>query len=395
MPTAAGLEPDLEPPARRRRPRDRKQQILAAARDLFVAQGYPNVSMAAIARQVGITAGALYRHFATKAVLLDQVIEDSFGWMDTPVPADGYEAAIDTAIGLVTERPYLADLWASETRHLPEERRRELRRRLRDWTDGLTPALRGERPDLDPDQLELLLWAVVSLISSVGRQVVHWPTADRVPVARAGLRALMAAELAPMDGVAERPASRLLPGSMRERLLHAAFQQFGDRGVHETSMASIGAAAGVSGPNLYGYFASKGDLVRAVFERGSHALWLGLDQSLSAAGDPGDALVRLTHSYIGLARSWSTGVAYPRGDDDLAERVAAFRREYFAEWVTLLLAARPVLGRREARLRVHLCWLMVSDLFTNARLSRVETFQENVARLVLAVLFGPSGPDAA
>src|SRR5690606_8408028 len=118
-------------------------------------------------------------------------------------------------------------------------------------------------------------------------------------------------------------------------------------GVHETSMASIGAAVGVSGPNLYGYFASKGDLVRAVFERGSHALWLGLEEALSGASDPSDALVRLTRSYIGMARSWSTGVEDSYGDDELAERVTEFRREYFAEWVALLTQARPELDRRE------------------------------------------------
>ncbi|MCQ0015379.1 TetR/AcrR family transcriptional regulator [Actinomadura madurae] len=251
------------------------------------------------------------------------------------------------------------------------------------------------RPDLDPGQLELLLWAIQSLIGSIGRRAVRRPSADRVPVVRAGLQALTSAELVPTGGVADRPAPRLLPNSMRERLLHAAFQQFGDRGVHETSMASIGAAVDVSGPNLYGYFESKADLVRAVFERGSHALWLGLEEALSGADDPSDALVRLTRSYIGMARSWSTGVEDLHGDDELAERVTAFRREYFAEWVTLLLQARPDLDRRVAHLRVHLGLLMVADLYTNGRLWRNETFQENVAGLVLAVLFGPAGPDGA
>lgn len=54
----------------RRRPKDRKDQIVEAARQLIVARGYRNVSMAEIAEAVGITAGALYRHFANKAVLL-------------------------------------------------------------------------------------------------------------------------------------------------------------------------------------------------------------------------------------------------------------------------------------------------------------------------------------
>ncbi|MEV5411083.1 TetR/AcrR family transcriptional regulator [Thermopolyspora sp. NPDC052614] len=383
---------DFVPPGRRRRPRDRKQQILAAARELFVAQGYPNVSMAAIAQQVGITAGALYRHFDNKAVLLDQVIEESFDWLDTPMTYADYEAVVEEGITRILDRPYLTDLWVYEIRHLPEEKRRALRRRMRAWSAGLMPALRDRRPDCDPGQLELLLWAVLSLVSSIGRQVVHRPPADRVPAARAGLQALMSAQMVPTGGVVARRTPRLLPNSMRERLLYAAFQQLGERGVHETSMASIAAAVDVSGPNLYSYFESKADLVRAVYERGSHALWLGLEEALAGASDPSDALNRLTRSYIRLARSWSTGVEDPRSEGDLRERLTAFRREYFAEWVTLLVQARPELTHREARLRVHLALLIVADLYAIGGLTRIETFQENVARLVLAVLLGPAGP---
>ena len=71
----------------RRRPKDRKQQILVQARDLFLGLGYPNVSMAMIADRVGITAGALYRHYSTKADLLEAVVRDAFRTV-TP-PAEG------------------------------------------------------------------------------------------------------------------------------------------------------------------------------------------------------------------------------------------------------------------------------------------------------------------
>jgi AcrR family transcriptional regulator len=57
----------------RRRPKDRKQQILVQARDLFLGLGYPNVSMAMIADRVGITAGALYRHYST-TILTDETM---------------------------------------------------------------------------------------------------------------------------------------------------------------------------------------------------------------------------------------------------------------------------------------------------------------------------------
>lgn len=45
-----------------RRPRDRKQQILAAASELFRERGYHNVSVSDVTTRVNITASALYRH---------------------------------------------------------------------------------------------------------------------------------------------------------------------------------------------------------------------------------------------------------------------------------------------------------------------------------------------
>ena len=45
-----------------RRPRDRRQQILAAAAERFRASGYHNVGMTEIADAVGVAGPAMYRH---------------------------------------------------------------------------------------------------------------------------------------------------------------------------------------------------------------------------------------------------------------------------------------------------------------------------------------------
>ncbi len=49
---------------------ERKREILAAAREVFSAQGYENTSVADIASRVGIVEGAVYKHFPTKRDLL-------------------------------------------------------------------------------------------------------------------------------------------------------------------------------------------------------------------------------------------------------------------------------------------------------------------------------------
>ncbi|GAB1512587.1 TetR/AcrR family transcriptional regulator [Actinophytocola sp. KF-1] len=56
---------DRAPAAARRQPRDRKTQIIAVAADHFYRLGYHNVGTEDVASTVGITAGALYRHFGT------------------------------------------------------------------------------------------------------------------------------------------------------------------------------------------------------------------------------------------------------------------------------------------------------------------------------------------
>jgi len=377
----------------RRRPRDRKQQILGAARDLFVAQGYLNVTMADIAERVGITAGALYRHYDTKAVLLERVFDDSFDWLEAPVSARDYAGAIDQVVDLVVGTPYLADLWTHEMRHLSADARRALRRRMRAWNQSLVPGLRAERGDLDDGQTELLLWAVQSMIASVGRQALQAPLAERVPAIRSALLALTTAPLVPMSGPAIVSARTLMPASMRQRLLIAAFEQFTLYGFHGTSMTRIGAAVDVTGASIYGYFDSKEAVLRAVLDRGAHALWLALDEALRTASDAEDALHRLIRSYVDLARHWASNAEDPRPDRPLAEAAAAFRREYLAEWLALVMQTRPHLDKRTAYLRVRLGLFLVADLYSNPRLTATQGFPDNLAALLASVLLdGPRHP---
>ena len=58
-----------------RRPRNRKQLIVAAAARQFERKGFHDTSVADIAAEVGITGPALYRHFRSKSDLLMAAIE--------------------------------------------------------------------------------------------------------------------------------------------------------------------------------------------------------------------------------------------------------------------------------------------------------------------------------
>ncbi len=64
--------------ARERRAADRRNEILASARQAFSAKGFENTSMAEIASAVGIVEGALYKHFDSKRDLLFEAIRQFY-----------------------------------------------------------------------------------------------------------------------------------------------------------------------------------------------------------------------------------------------------------------------------------------------------------------------------
>lgn len=55
-----------------------KDQILMASLKLFAESGYDAVSTSMIAAELGITKGALYRHFANKQEIFDSIIKKMF-----------------------------------------------------------------------------------------------------------------------------------------------------------------------------------------------------------------------------------------------------------------------------------------------------------------------------
>ena len=64
-----------------RREREKKalrEDILDAARDLFVEQGYENVSMRKIADRIEYSPTAIYLHFKDKSSLLTSICDETF-----------------------------------------------------------------------------------------------------------------------------------------------------------------------------------------------------------------------------------------------------------------------------------------------------------------------------
>jgi AcrR family transcriptional regulator len=377
----------------RRRPKDRKQQIMLHARDLFVESGYPNVSMAMIAGRVGITAGALYRHYATKAGLLEAVVRDAFDGVAPPPAGTPLEEVIDRSIAAGLGHPHLADLWSREVRYLPEGVQREIRAVMRRAAQGYVPPLQERRPTLSREQAELIAWSIQSVLSCLARDSVRLPASGGQALVRGAARELLEVRL-DLGGARTEPGhrARLAPVSTRERVLIAATRQFAAHGYQETSMASIGAEADVTGQNLYGYFGSKADLLRAVIVRGTHALWLDLDAALAAADSPAAALTSVVAGYVRLARRWAGLRLDLVGEPELAEESRPAQREYVAEWVALVREVRPGLPQPEARALVQMALTAISDLGRTPHLAQLPGFGASVAAVAEAILTSAPQP---
>lgn len=63
---------------RARETKELKQQILDAARELFVRNGYENVSMRKVAEKIEYSVGTIYHYFRDKDEILDCLCEETF-----------------------------------------------------------------------------------------------------------------------------------------------------------------------------------------------------------------------------------------------------------------------------------------------------------------------------
>jgi len=72
-------------PDRRRRPKARPQEILAAALELFSSQGFSATRLEDVAAKAGLSKAAIYLYFPDKMALLRKLIEETAGENLEPV----------------------------------------------------------------------------------------------------------------------------------------------------------------------------------------------------------------------------------------------------------------------------------------------------------------------
>ncbi|MEU3273134.1 helix-turn-helix domain-containing protein [Saccharomonospora sp. NPDC006951] len=390
-------------PIKARRPSDRREQISANARELFVERGFHSVRMSDIAEVTGITSRALYRHYANKQALLSHVLFEAQAAFLAALPeyqADADPGALagtlrDMASASLAERN-MARLWRREARHIDAEGSRVLRGRLNDLALRLANMIRARHPGLTEAEVLVRAWAVIAIVNS------HEESAglfDQGQTARLlGAAALAAVDAERGEQAAEETASgmprtgqRRVSVSRREQLLAIAAGTFRRSGFDGASVDGIAMEAGIAGPAIYRYFESKTEMLVAISDRFREWVSLETIRALRAAASDTGALGGLIAGYVKLAAeaedllSVTVTEAHhlPSG---AAERLARARTERSQEWAHWTRAIRQDRSEAATQLLVNTAQVVVDDLARTPRVMHADGATDALTSVATAIL---------
>lgn len=160
---------------RKRRP-GRRRQILESAARLFHEHGYHATGMDEIGAAAGITGPGIYRHFDSKADILEQLVRPTIERMleqahaiaeTAETPRDALEGLTSNFIESLLANRAVASLVQRERRHLDPEIRAWVDEAELRHVDEWVAALRRLRPELPEPHAQAMIHAALWLCLSV------------------------------------------------------------------------------------------------------------------------------------------------------------------------------------------------------------------------------------
>ena len=395
----------------RRRPKDRKAQIAQASAESFSALGYHAVSMEAIAAKVGISAPALYRHYASKydlfrgAVLaLGQQLVDCTDFADAEIsaadPAATLDRLVEALIDVTLANRESGGLYRWQARYLHGEDQSALMDQLRVVNRRIQRPLMAIRPTLAPSHRWMLSSGLLSVIGSIVDHRVALPADEIRVLLTEAASAVLAAELPESEDALSRPTSwRIFESDtgVYEGLLQASMVLFNAKGYSETSMAEIASAVGIPVSAIYRYFPGKCDILSTGLRRAADRASGRLSAILTGLAEPRQMLTLLIEAYVATSFAnpelaaiyYTERVNLTRVDEELLRSV---QRATIDSWMRLLTSARAALTSTQARILVHAAMALVVDV---GRLVHYEHPADNsaypqacVRKLMEATVFG-------
>lgn len=156
---------------------DIKARIVGAARALYFERGPDAVTMRAVAERVGVTATALYRHFADKDAILREVVGEGsrllgshlFRALEAPTPLERLRATAMAYLDFALAQPQayraLFDPAPDDEESPAHRQRGAVRRFLRDRVrEGMDAGVLSQG---DADGVALTLWSLLHGLASL------------------------------------------------------------------------------------------------------------------------------------------------------------------------------------------------------------------------------------
>ena len=397
--------------ATRRRPRDRRAQILHNASELFTKYGFHAVRMEDIAEATDVTARAIYRHFANKQDLLSQVVlEDQDRLLMAAQSAERSETGVCSLEELLTrmveaslESLRLGPLWQREARHLTADDFE----RVREGTRRIGGAVRRAIEKADPSKsrfgADVRAWMAVSIITSPGHYDRSLSQRRLSPLlVSAALAAINTPECASASPesrdapAAEAPVANERPGtSRREQIIAAAARAFRERGFGGVSLDEFG----IAGPAVYRYFDSKADILSAMIIRVQE--WMALESSRAMHHSASDEQVidGLVRGYVRIATEATDLFAVSVTEAlnlpaSATERDRRIRQDDLAEWVKWLRTSRSEVTEADALALVNAVRTALNDLVRIPHLSRHAEFPDELVACSMNALLNTPMPSA-
>jgi AcrR family transcriptional regulator len=388
-----------------RRPRDRRDQLVRLAADLFHRHGFHGVGVNDIASAAGITGPALYRHFPSKQALLVHVLQtgvnalcavgDEALGLEGATPEKRLAELTSRLADIAVEHRSVTALWRWEGRHLPAGEAAEVRRRGGTLISAWVRELRAMRPELSRDEAELRCWAALSVFASVADHRVSLPKRRFAPFLAALANTVLAAPLtSTVDSCIEPGSGADLAPTKREQLLSSATALFRRHGFHAVSVEDIGQACGLAAASVYRHFPSKLDLLAEGCKRMADRLAQNVQRALSASDGPEQAVTALLKSYVDTALQERDLISvYISEMDNLSRRergeLIRLQRAFVSRWVELLAQVRDDLDEPSARVAVHAALTIVNDLVRTERFAVRSGLAAELVELGEAILHTP------
>lgn len=385
----------------RRRPKDRKKQILEQAVGLFVDRGFHSVKLEDIAEAAGVTARALYRHYDNKQALLAEAIRMGQDHYQSTAEPTGRRLSLDLGnlITAAIASRSLTVLWQREARYLNDEDRAEVRRRINAIVSGMRDNVVLEVHGLSSQHSELRAWAVSSTLTSLGRHNLNLPGDELnrrlYQACMAAARTPAVSSLTPLD--VARVADDTVLFSRYETLLAIGARLFRAQGYPAVSTSEIGKGAGIAGPGLYRSFSSKQAILDALIRRLDEWQSLECTRALRANRQAAQRLQALVEGHVRISLDAPDLVAVAitelsHASDEVRDGYVRNQADREALWIDLIVELVPQTTPAAARLLVAAAISFIEDAARTWHLTHYAGVDKEITAIAMSILTSAGSP---